>query len=218
MKRTSILPLALLALVLAACSSGQASSTAQPSPSATEEPTPEPTESPSPSEAESSGSAVAIPSLDLNGDPELAGRFPDTIDGQPLQMQSFRGDTFMEGNPDPSFEEFLASVGAEPEDVSVAFGGVVSGETFITVGAFRVLGVPEDQLEAEFLGASEEAGDLSNLSETSVGGKDVWTAMAPDAGSGEAAVGTAYIYTKDDTIYYITGTEEQAAEILAALP
>ena len=29
---------------------------------------------------------------------------------------------------------------------------------------------------------------------------------------------SVYIYTKDDTLYFLTGSEEQVAEILAALP
>lgn len=217
MNRISILLIALLALVVAACSSDQASQSAS-QPAATQESTPEPTESESeePSEAPgASGSAAAIPSFDLNGDPELASRFPDTIGGEPLQVQSFRGDTFMAmGGADPAFEAFLDSVGAELEDVSVAFGGSASGGAALSVGAFRVLGASEDDLEREFIAASEEAGDVSNLTETSIGGKNVWTATDP---SGETGV-SVFLYTKDDTVYFLTGTEEQVAEILAALP
>jgi hypothetical protein len=211
--RISILLIALLALVASACSSGEQSSSATPSESAAEEST-EPTE-PEASEPEESGSAAAIPSFDMNGDPELAGRFPDTVGGQALQVQSFRGDVFMAGgSSDPSFQAFLDSVDADLEDVSVAFGGSMTGESVLSVGAFRVLGVAEDRLEEEFLSASEDAGDVSGLNQESVGGKDVWTASDP---SGEAP-GSMFIYVKDDTVYFLTGTEEQAAEILAALP
>jgi len=216
LKRISILLIALLSLAVAACSSNQASSTA--SPSATPEPTAEATESATPSQDDepvASGSAVAIPSFDLNGDPELASRFPDTVGGQPLQMQSFRGDAFMAGTTDPSFEQFLESVSADPQDVSVAFGGSVTGETVLSVGAFRVSGVPEDRLEEEFLASSEEAGDVSDLEQASISGKDVYTATTPDTSGSDMSV---IIYTKDDTVYFLTGTEEQVAEILAALP
>jgi hypothetical protein len=212
--RISILLIALLALVASACSSGEPSSSAAPSESAGAEESTEPTE-PEASEPEESGSAAAIPSFDMNGDPELAGRFPDTVGGQPLQVQSFRGDVFMAGgSADPSFQEFLDSVDADLEDVSVAFGGSMTGESVLSVGAFRVLGVAEDRLEEEFLSASEDAGDVSGLNQESVGGKDVWTASDP---SGEAP-GSMFIYVKDDTVYFLTGTEDQAAEILASLP
>jgi hypothetical protein len=219
LKRISILLIALLAFVVAACSSGEAS----PSESASEPPATTET-SPSASEAESgspeaSGSAAALPSFDLNGDPELAARFPETVGGQPLQVQSFRGDTFAQmGGSDPSFQAFLDSIGADLEDVSVAFGGTMPTDTdpasLLSVGAFRVLGASEDDLEREFISASEEAGDISGLTETSIAGKDVWTAADP---SGETEL-SVFIYTKDDTLYFLTGGEEPVAEILAALP
>jgi hypothetical protein len=208
LKRFTIL-LALLLLVAAGCSSQTGSSAEASEAAATETPEPTPTEEPDASD-------VAIPSFDLNGDPELAGRFPDTVGGEPLQVQSFRGDTFMAGGgTDPSFEAFLDSVGADLEDVSVAFGGSMSGESFLSIGAFRVLGADEDQLETEFLNASEAEGDITGLTETSIGGKDVWTATDP---TGEAPGASMFIYVKDDTVYFLTGSEEQAAEILAALP
>ncbi|HEX7195238.1 MAG TPA: hypothetical protein VF364_00235 [Candidatus Limnocylindria bacterium] len=216
MKRISILLIALLAFVVAACSSGEAS----PTPTASE---PVATAEPSESEAaeseapEASGSAAALPSFDLNGDPELAGRFPDTVGGQPLIVQSFRGDTFEAvGGSDPTFQAFLGSIGAEMSDVSVAFGGAggTDPSSILSVGAFRVLGASEDELEREFIAASEESGDVSGLTESSLAGKDVWTASDP---SGETDM-SVFIYTKDDTLYFLTGTEEQVTEILAALP
>ena len=210
MKRISILLIAVLALVVSACAGEQTSSSASASEAAaTEEATPEPTESASADET-----VGVLPSFDLNGDPELASRFPDTVGGEALQVQSFRGDVFMQaGGTDPSFEAFLDSVGAELDDVSVAFGTSMSAENPLSVGAFRVLGASEDDLEREFIAASEESGDVTGLTETSVGGKDVWSA-AESPGSGMSV----FIYTKDDTLYFLTGNEEQVAEILAALP
>lgn len=213
MTRISILLIALLALVASACTSDQGGSSA--SPTATQESTPEPTESEA-AESEAAGETVgAFPSFDMNGDPELAARFPDTVGGAPLQVQSFRGDVFMAGGGnDPSFTAFLDSVGAELSDVSVAFGGVMTAENPLSVGAFRILGASEDDLEREFIAASEDSGDVSGLAQTSVGGKDVWSASDP---SGTAGM-SVFIYTKDDTLYFLTGSEEQVAEILAALP
>ena len=202
MKRNTIL-LALLVLIGAGCA-GQSGSSATATPS----PTPEPT----PTEEESE--EAALPSFDLNGDPELAARFPDTVGGEPLTVQSFRGDVFMTGSTDPSFEAFLDSVGADLEDVSVAFGGLMSGDSLLSVGAFRVVGADEDELETQFLAATEAEGEISGTEMRSIGGKDVWTATDP---SGEAP-GSMFIYVKDDTVYFLTGSEEQAAEILAALP
>ncbi|MGH2444900.1 MAG: hypothetical protein ACRDGD_02495 [Candidatus Limnocylindria bacterium] len=220
MKRTSILLVTLLMLVIAACSSDAGTS---PSPSAAEptpaaEPSDEPTTAPEESEEavasdDPLGSGFAIPSFDLNGDPELADRFPDTIGGQPIQVLSMGGEAFAgAGDSDPAFDAFLDSVDAEYSDVSVAFGGSADG----TVGifAFRIQGVPEDQLEQEFLSANEAQGEIANVQQETIAGKDVWSASSTDA----SLPGSAYIYVKDDTVYFLTGTSDQAAEILGALP
>lgn len=208
MKRISILLALLLALVATACASEEATT---PSP-ATPEPTP--TATPEPTEDGTTGSPGAFPSFDLDGDPELAGRFPDTIGGQPLQMQSLGGDAFAAAGPDPVFDDFLEAIGAEATDVSVAFGGVQIGEETLTAGAFRVRGASEDELEREFIAASEEAGEVPQLSADTVGGKDVWTAI-DDSGETELQV---FVYTSGDTLYFLTGPLEFATELLEALP
>lgn len=204
MKRIPLLALVLLALVVAACSSEESTPPARSS-------TPEPTAAVTPDPA---GSSAALPSFDLDGDPELAGRFPDTVGGQPLQLQSLDGDGFAAFGSDPTFDDFLDALGAEPTDVSVAFGGVLLGEETLTVGAFRVRGASADELEREFIAASEEAGDVSELSQDSIGGKDVWTSVDP---SGETDV-RIFIYTSGDTLYFLTGPLVHATEILEALP
>jgi hypothetical protein len=215
-KHITVLLVALLALVVSACASEQASPSAdQSTPAATEEATPEPSSEAPEASASADATVGALPSFDLNGDPELASRFPDTVGGQPLQVQSMRGDTFMSiGGADPAFQEFLDSVDAELSDVSVAFGGATSGESFLSVGAFRILGASEDDLEREFIAASEDAGDITGLEQASIGGKDVWTAVDP-SGTTETSF---YLYTKDDTLYFLTGAEADVTEILEALP
>src|SRR5690606_38053589 len=92
LKRTSILLALLLALVVTACASEESST---PSP-ATPEPTPVPTPAatPEPTDDGTTGSPGAIPSFDLDGDPELAGRFPETVGGQPLEMDSLDSEAF----------------------------------------------------------------------------------------------------------------------------
>lgn len=214
MNRISILLVAVLALVVSACASSEGSSPSASEPFFSASAEPEPTDEPSEEPSEDAGETVgAIPSFDINGDPELAGRFPDTVGGEAIQVISFRGDVLMSGGDvDPSFQEFLDATEAELDDVSVAFGGSQDGS--LNMAAFRVLGVSEDKLEQEFLSASEENGDIEGAQRSTVGGKDVWVAV--DA-TGETSA-SIYLYVKDDTVYFLTGTEEQAEEILAALP
>lgn len=206
-RRLTLAVLAVLAaLILAACDQAAApTESAAPTDTATPTPSPEPTES--------EAADIPLPSFDLQGDPELAGRFPDTVGGQPLEMVSMRGDTFMSAGAgtDPSFQAFLDSVGAELSDVSVAFGSVASetGE-FLTVGAFRVLGVSQDDLEREFIAAAEAEGDVSGFEQSSIAGKDVWITSQDEM--------SVALYAKDDTIYYITGDAALAEEVLSGLP
>jgi hypothetical protein len=213
LKRISI-PLALLlTLVVAACSSDGGNASAAASAPPTAEPTPEATPAPS-DDGDPLGSLGAIPSFDLDGDPELAGRFPDTVDGQPLEIQSLSAEAFAAMPSDPTFDEFLGRIGAEATDVSFAFGGADFGDSVLSVGAFRVRGASQDELQREYIAASQEAGEAADLSEETIGGKDVMTAADP---TGESDV-RVFIYTKDDTLYFLTGSEAHAAEILEALP
>lgn len=208
MKRTPILLALLLALVVTACASEEATT---PSP-ATPEPTPVAT--PEPTEDEAAGSPGALPSFDLDGDPELAGRFPATIGGAPLEIDSLGGDDFAAAGPDPVFEDFLEAIGAEATDVSVAFGGARIGEETLSAGAFRVRGASEDDLEREFIAASENAGQVPELTEETIGGKDVRTAV--DETDGTAV--QVFIYTSGDTLYFLSGSLEHATELLEGLP
>lgn len=222
MKRISILLVALTALVLAACGSDEAASADPTGAAATAEPTAEPTPEPAESEAaeasdDASGSEVAIPSFDLGGiggDPELAGRFPTTVAGESIEVQSFSGEWLAQmGGGDPAFEEFLASVDAELEDVSVAFGGNADGT--IAVAAFKIPGASTAALEEEFLGATEEAGTAEDVERRTVGGKDVWAATSTE----ETVPGSVYIYVEGDTVYFLTAPDDDVAgEILEALP
>ena len=101
--------------------------------------------------------------------------------------------------------------------MSVAFGGASDPSdptSVLSVGAFRVLGAAEDDLEREFVAASELSGDATGLEAASIAGKDVLTATDP-TGQTDRRV---FIYTKGDTLYFVTGTEDQAAEILGVLP
>jgi hypothetical protein len=212
-KRPLILLVAALALVLAACGGETADATDTPEPTPEVTPTPDVTPSPEPTDDDTD--TGALPTFGLDGDPELAARFPSTVGGQPLTVQSFRGDMFAGmGGVDEEFEDFLAATGADLEDVSVAFGGVMDdADSFLSVAAFRVLGVSQDRLEEEFLGSA--ADEVEDLSRQTIGGKSVWVATYD---VDEFGMSGAYFYVKDDTAYWMTGPEELVAEILAALP
>lgn len=221
MKRTSLLLVAVLALVLAACGGTETSPSAEASeaaPSIAASETAEASEAAAPSVGEPSGSAAAVPSFDVGSftceGSEVAGRLPQSIGGEPLQTFCMDGEAFAASpGTDPTFDEFLNRLDAEASDISVAAGGTTDGS--LGVFAIRVAGVAEDQLEEEFLSASEAEGDLANIEPATIGGKDVWAATDESAGTGE----TGYLYVKDDTLYFVTAPDEDAAaEILGELP
>ena len=219
MKRITFLLLTLLALVLAACSGNSGGSSTSVSASASAEAS-SPAESDDASEqpTESSSDGTALPSMDMpNSAPELAALLPDEIGGQQVQKISMSGAELMaEGSgADPEFVSFLERVGAQPDDVSVAFVFTLSAEGDTAgIAAFRVAGASSDELEREFRASLDSEGETIDWQEQSVGGKDVLT--APDTNNEDA---TQYLYTVGDVVFIVTSTsEETAAELLEPLP
>jgi hypothetical protein len=210
LKRTTLVLLTLfVALLVAACTSDQAGS------SATAEATPEPAESDASSESE-----VAFPSMDLPGSaPELEAILPDEIGGAEVVKFSMGGPELMadeEGSGiDPEFIAFLERLGARPEDISMAFAFSVSPEgDSAVIGAFRVAGASSDELEREFLATMESEGGAVEWESATVGGKDVQTADDPDTEGN-----SLYVYTAGDIVFFVTTPDEAtAAELLEPLP
>jgi hypothetical protein len=232
-KRLSIFLVGLLAMVLVACSSGQGSSASasaseEPVASATQEATPEATESAEASESagasESETAALpsGLPGMDMNADPELEARLPDTIGGEPVMKYSIGGEFIQmmgqaSGEGDPSFQAFLDAFGAEASDISMAIAAPQSAseDNPISITAFRVRGASASDLREQFLSSVEDTGDVSGFDNKTLAGKEVLAAADP---TGQLQGLSFYLYTKDDTIYWMTGTEELVTEILGALP
>lgn len=221
MKRITFMLLTLVALLVAACSSNQTSSTGA-SPSASTASTAASTAAESQEasvEPEASGSqAAANPSLDLpDSAPELAALLPDEIGGQPATQISMSGAEMMaEGTADPSMVAFLEGLDAQPEDISVAFSFGLDPASGSSAGiiALRVEGANSDQLETEFRASMESEGDVVDWQSASVGGKDVLTAEDPNNEDG-----TMYLYTVGDIVFLVTSTDDaSAAELLEPLP
>jgi hypothetical protein len=203
--------LTLVALFVAACTSDQAGSSASEAPAAeTEEATPEPADS---------ESEAALPSLDLPGSaPELEALLPDEIGGAESVKFSMGGAELMadqEGSGvDPEFIAFLERLGAQPDDISIAFAFTFSAEgDSAGIGAFRVEGASSDDLEREFIATMETEGEVDWQS-SNVGGKDVQTAADPDT---EGNI--LYVYTVGDIVFFVTTPDPAvAAELLGTLP
>jgi hypothetical protein len=205
---------ALLTILLAACSSG-ASST----PSASAAPVVSASASEAAPSVEASASAsadasVALPSLP-NSDTALEDLLPDELGGQPLQKTSMKGADFLDsGTTDnQDFKDFLERLGAQPDDISVAIGFALTGDSQNSIFAFRVKGVAQDKLTDEFKTSIEQDSSTKlTWQDETIGGKSVVTTTDPDQGK-------IYVYPKGDTIFFVTSTDATVAEeALSELP
>lgn len=209
MNRIAIL-LALLVLVVAGCAAGESVSSDEPAgPAATVEPTPEPTpeESEEPTEA---------PEASLSeGAGDLADVLPGEVGGIQIEYQHSSGqDVLGAEGVDPEAQAFFDRIGADPSDLTSAFGFAFDQESAaaISIVAFRVDGADEGQLRTEFLATMSESGDLVGDEQT-VGGKTV-QAFGSDLESSDG-----YLYVKGDTIFLVGGEPASIVEeALAALP
>lgn len=225
MKRISIVLFMLVALVATACSDQEASSSGSASDAAGESQAAGESEAAGESqgaeESADDGDTGAVPSFDVPASaPELAALLPDEIGGQEAFKLSMSGAEMMGGTGedvtvDQEFIDFLNRLGAQPDDISVAFSfGVGADESTAGVFAFRVEGANADQLETEFRATMEEESGQLDWQETSVAGKNVLAAEDPDNPGN-----TMYLYTAGDIIFIVTAADEATAvELLEPLP
>jgi hypothetical protein len=194
-------------LLVAAC--GGAATTA---PSATPETTEPPaaTEAPTEAPTETPGAVATEEPIGPGAATELEAMLPSEVNGVAFQKASFDGSTFPGGIPigggDDEFLQFLEDNGKSLEDLRVAIASPTDAESAGSmVMAIQVVGLPGDTF-LEFATA-----DMTDQ-KTTVGGKEVY-------GAGMAGFG-AYIYPKDDVVFYVlvTGGEDLSEAIFEQLP
>jgi hypothetical protein len=193
MRPRQVLSAAAAALLLAAC---QASAS--------------PLESPSSSEVGTSGA----PRPSLVGAPDLEATLPSEAAGITLQSFSMSGPDFVEGEVDEQFVTFIESLGADVQDVSVAFafGANAAGTQTASAFAFQVAGASAQELIDAFKASAEQG--LVWQPDT-MGGKSV-EASVPDPPDFPIPV---VLYATDDVLYFVSSTDPDAMEeILAFLP
>jgi len=188
---------ALLVLVAACGGSATQAPGATPGPAATE--APQPTEAPAatPEPTPTQGPTEEGPDASLapGAAGELEAMLPDEVNGVAFQKGSFDGETVPGGIPlgegDDALATFLSDNGKTLRDVKIAVASpadtAAGGGTLVM--AIQVEGVAQDKLE-EFAASSMDEGEKST-----VGGKEVY-------GAGMAGFG-AYVYVKDDVIFYV---------------
>jgi hypothetical protein len=193
MRPRHLLGAALAALVLTACQSS-----ASPAPSASEP------------------DRSLDPSQSFVGDPDLEATLPEEAAGIIFfQSISMSGPDFVDAEINDQFLDFVDELGADLDDVSVAFaiGANADGTNTASVFAFQVDGAESDELIAAFQAGAPDDGALE-WHEQTVGGKPAQVAEPTDEFPTPAA-----LYATGDTLYVVTSTSAQAfEEILTQLP
>lgn len=199
MNRTPILLVALLALLVAACSTQQAAPTdAQPTATveATPEATPEETAEPTDEGTDAPDGGTALEDLipdELNGVARTDVPGMEAFIGPMLEQQGVDGD---------AVEYVLATYG--------------EGADAMTITAVRIPGMSEASLEAlarAMAGAQGGAGTPGSAEAVTVGGKSVLRMTADEAD------GAAYLYFADGAVFTVVGESEDLAEqLLSELP
>jgi hypothetical protein len=210
-RRTLAGALATLRLVAACGGSASQAPTAEPGTTAaptappaaeTQEPT---AETPEPQETEG-------PTLQPGAAGDLEAMLPSEVNGVTFEKGSFDGSTVPGGIPlgegEDDFATFLSDNGKSLTDVRVAIASPTESDAAGSlVMAIQVEGVSSDKLLA-FATA-----DMTDAEKTTIGGKEAY-------GSGMAGFG-AYVYVKDDVVFYVLsmgGDASLAEGIFEQLP
>jgi hypothetical protein len=136
--------------------------------------------------------SFALPSFEAN--PELEAMFPDEIAGQPVQVLSMTGTSFMAGASGTQLAPVLQQLDAKAADLSVAFGGTAQ----VTVIAFEIQGVSAQQFFSAYVGTAQGAQGAA-IADASFGGKAV-KKIVPLGGD------VVYLYLHGDVIWTVGGT------------
>lgn len=197
MKRITILLVALLALVVSACGSSEASesaaasepaATVEPTATPTPDPTPEPQESEEPAESEEAG----------GDDTALLDLLPDEINGQSrkdVDLAAF-----------PMAAAALQAQGVDASEVEYVISAYGSGEDVLAVTAIRIPGMGQTELGDLGRMMSGMADGQGSVEEVTVGGKEVLAITATEVDQ------TGYMYFLDGAVIVTGGTSQDLAE------
>jgi len=191
-----------LAILIAACGNGAATTAPATQGAATQAPA---TQVPSTAVA---GGPSTDPLASFHGAQDLEALLPDAIAGVPVIKASVTGTDFMSTlGGSEELGSALTALGKTPADLSVAFGSAGTG----TIFAFQVNGVPGAQILSALFAAQSEG---STVTDVTLGGKSVKKVIA----SGETTA--SYIYSAGDVVFVTLAgiTDAQLNDLFAALP
>jgi hypothetical protein len=166
--------------------------------------------------------SIAIPSVDVAPDNDLEALFPDTVNGQPLQVTSASGEgvltQFATNSPD-EFRSFISDLGANMDQVSAAFsfslfpGATATDLTGLTLAAIRVQGVESTRTLAGLAEITKDEVSNAQIGTATIGGKSVTSIANP-----EDEEENVYLYAYSDIVFLGGGTPQHVEEAFSQLP
>jgi hypothetical protein len=197
--------LASLALVIAACGNG-AATTAPTQATGTTAPA---TQVPATQGAAATGGPSVDPLASFHGAQSLEALLPDQVGGVSVVKASIGGTDFMANlGASDELRNALTALGKSPADLSVAFAS--AGTT--TLFAFQVNGVAGSQILSAMI-AQQAPGSTST--DVSFGGKSVKKISTTDDST------VSYVYTSQDVVFVVAGDDVTDAilnEVFSKLP
>ena len=164
--------------------------------------------------------ATPIPVTTKSGRPDLYLEMPYTIGGFEPDIVMIRGDEhFANLSPDDptrlQLEAFLASVGAETEDLVSGSALVSQEDYFAFIVGIRVDGVEPGTLLPAYLPILLADLEDASSTEDQVGGRDV--TVVTSVGDDDEYV-PLYVYDQGDTLWMVQGPSDIMASTLESLP
>jgi len=169
--------------------------------------------------------SISIPTITLPSfapDADLEALFPDSVNGQTLEITSAKGEDVVRafGNTDPTrLQALISDLGVGMDHVSAAISfnvwpGATEGEfTGLTLIAVRVQGVPGGNTLAGLTEMTREDIENAQVGTASIGGKQVTAISNP-----EDADENVYLYAVGDVVFFGGGTPNHVEEAFAQLP
>jgi hypothetical protein len=195
--------LATLAIVIAACGSGAATTAP-----VTQAPI---TQAPATQAAVGSGGIPSFALPSFHSDTQLEDLFPDQIGGEDVTVYSMSGEQFMGSGTSPELDAALQALGKSASDLSVAFGSAGT----VTIIAFKVSGIPASSIQTALFQAYQQETE-STISDATFSGKSVKKITPTDTTDD-----VSYIYGVQDVVFAVGGTDvtdAQLTEVFSKLP
>jgi len=163
--------------------------------------------------------SFAIPSF--NSDADLAARFPQTIAGGAVEVQTVRAIDFLqffEDDPEQraEFDAFISAVGVPVEAISIGTGSFTYEGSSEQLQALRAAGADGARLLNALVGFTKQTGDdppsAVQTTTGTIGGKPVTILTIPDDT-------TSYLYGAGDIVWLFESDDPALADqVMGAIP